>query len=286
MLLTYKRQRLLSNRDTLIMKTHFFLWICLLLSLSACIENKRSALKDEIAEDKQAKEWLQGIWINAEDESIAFKAQGDSIIYPDTMSMSVTFKIIEDTLLLQGNELVKYPIVKQTQHLFWFKNSNGDVVKLVRSEDPNDSYAFNEKKTVTLNQNKLIKKDTVVVYNNERYHAYVQINPTTYKVVKTGYNDEGVEVGTVYYDNIINLTLYHGASRLYGRDFRKSDFKRILPNEFLIQGILTDIHPIGMKSDGFHFGAVVVIPDSPSSYHINLVISNTGKERMFVDEQS
>ncbi len=58
---------------------------------------------------------------------------------------------------------------------------------------------------LALNQNTLIKRDTVVVRGDEKYHLYVQVNPTSYKVYKSSYNDDGVEVDNVYYDNIVNL---------------------------------------------------------------------------------
>ena len=56
----------------------------------------------------------------------------------------------------------------------------------------------------------MLKRDCVVFFNDEKYHCYIQINPTTYKVVKPSVNDDGVEVDNVYYDNIVNLTVFNG----------------------------------------------------------------------------
>lgn len=114
------------------MKKQFFLLICLLTALTISIGGCRERAKQVSApqEDLAAKKMLQGIWVNEDEESVAFEAQGDSIFYPDTTSQPVRFQIVEDTLVLHGAEDIKYPIIKQTPHLFIFKNQNGDEVKL------------------------------------------------------------------------------------------------------------------------------------------------------------
>lgn len=58
------------------------------------------------------------------------------------------------------------------------------------------------------------------------------MNPTTYKVYKSSYNDDGVQVDNVYYDNIVNIHVYHGANRVFSRDFHKKDFLKVVPAEF------------------------------------------------------
>lgn len=105
------------------MKKQFFLLICLLTALTISIGGCRERAKQVSApqEDLAAKKMLQGIWVNEDEESVAFEAQGDSIFYPDTTSQPVRFQIVEDTLVLHGAEDIKYPIIKQTPHLFIFK---------------------------------------------------------------------------------------------------------------------------------------------------------------------
>jgi hypothetical protein len=61
----------------------------------------------------------------------------------------------------------------------------------------------------------LQKTDSVVFYGGERYHWYIAINPTRYRVMKTTYTDDGMGVENVYYDNIIHVSLYKGAQKLY-----------------------------------------------------------------------
>lgn len=192
-------------------------------------------------EDLRAKQMLQGIWLNDAEGDVSFMAKGDTIFYPDSTSQPVRFAIYGDTLVLSAAGESKYPIVKQAPHLFVFKNQNGDVVKLVKSEDPDDRYAFEERRPVALNQNRLIKRDTVVTLGGEKYHSYTQVNPTTYKVVKSSYNDDGVAVDNVYHDNIVHVSVFNGARKVYSGDFRKQAFVRLVPADYLSQSVLSDI---------------------------------------------
>ncbi len=251
----------------------------LVIVLAAC--NGRGRKPAELQEeDRVAKQLLQGIWINADDESVAFKVSGDTIFYPDTTSRAVYFQIVKDTLTMHGVGIVKYPIVKQAPHLFVFKNQNGETVTLTLSEDPNDRFQFENSPARALNQNRLLRRDTVVTWAENRYHCYVQVNPTTYKVVKSTFNDEGVEVENIYYDNIIHLAVFNGSRRLFSRDFRKADFRTILPAAFLSQAILSDMLFRHIDRDGVHYQVFIGIPDSPSYYIVSITISTAGRMTM------
>lgn len=236
--------------------------------------SKRS--HQERQENLNAKKMLQGIWVNDDEQDVAFMAKGDTIYYPDTTSQPAYFRIIDDTLELGGTG-VRYAIVKQAPHLFIFRNQAGDQVRLVRSSDPDDASYFIHRRPVALNQGKLIKRDTVTVYNDERYHSYIQVNPTTYKVIKTAYNDDGVAVDNVYYDNIIHLGVYHGASSLYSHDFYKSDFQGYVPANVLSQSVLSDMVLTSADADGIHFEASILIPDSPTGYQLTVSVGYDGK---------
>ncbi|MCO6025354.1 DUF4738 domain-containing protein [Prevotella cerevisiae] len=262
-------------------KTVYYIILACALVLTGC--RHRNANEALPQEDLQAKKMLQGIWVDEDDEEdVAFRAKGDTIYYPDSTSQPAYFKIIKDTFYLEGSETVKYPIVRQSPHVFQFKNQNGDLVKLIKSEDPSDIDNFRQKRVVALNQNKLVKRDTVLMYQTKRYHSYVQVNPTTYKVIKPTYNDDGVEVDNVYYDNIVNVSLYQGASKVFSRDFHKQDFKHQVPAPFLKQGILSDIVFRSIDSDGVTYTAVIASPDSESSYEVDIVISFSGQMRLMV----
>lgn len=229
-------------------------------------------------ENLEAKRMLQGIWVDADNpEDIAFWAKGDTIYYPDTTSLPVRFQIIADTFVLRGANEAKYPIVRQTAHLFVFKNQNGDEVRLALSEDPSDSAAFVHSQNVAVNQGKLLKRDTVVMFDNQRYHLYVQVNPTSYKVIKPTYNDDGVEVDNVYYDNIVNLNVIKGSQKLFGQDFRKQRFAGLVPDNILSQCVLSDITFKSIDKSGLLFVATLAVPDSNISYLVSVRVSFDGK---------
>lgn len=248
-------------------------------ALYSCSVRQRPSFMTQ-QEDLKAKKMLQGIWVDADEEDVAFRAKGDTIYYPDSTSQPVYFKIIEDTLYLKGQNTVKYPIVKQAPHLFEFKNQAGDVIKLVRSDDPDDKYNFSRVSPITLNQNLLIKRDSVVTYKGKRYHSYIQVNPTTYKVIKTSYNDDGVEVDNVYHDNIIHLSLFQGARQLYSHNIYKRDFRTKIPTAFLKASVLSDLVFQKVDEQGFHYYASLCIPDSPSSYLVEIQILFDGRLKM------
>lgn len=225
---------------------------------------------------------LQGIWIDAECDEPSFKVEGDTIFYPDTTSMPVHFAIIGDSLVLNGVNTAKYKIVNQSNNVFEFRNNNGENVKLTKSDDNSAySYLFERKGTVlNLNQNKTIKRDTIVTVGEKRFHCYTQINPSTYKVYRTAYNDDGVEVDNVYYDNSVHISIFDGANKLYSHDFHKNDFAKYVPKDFLPQSILSDI--VLEKSDtaGIEYQVQLCIPDSPANFIIKVIVSYQGSTRI------
>ncbi|WP_278989730.1 DUF4738 domain-containing protein [Segatella bryantii] len=262
------------------MKRKLILLFCLVLGLYSC---RKNPVKNEVQEDTNAKKMLQGVWISEDDEEIAFRVKGDTIYYPDSTSRPCYFVIRRDTLIMHGTHDVKYYIVKQAPHIFQFKNQTGDLVKLVKSTDPNDVKAFNVDQPVAINQfnqGQLIKRDTVVHIHGQQYHSYVQVNPTSYKVYKSYVNDDGVEVDNIYYDNIIHISLFHGASCVFSRDFHKMDFRGRVREDVLSQSILSDILFMEISSDGAHYTAQLCIPDSPSVYEVQLIIGFDGKLTM------
>lgn len=251
---------------------------CLFAGLTGCNlkSDKQQAATPE--EDVAAKKMLQGIWLNDDDaDDVAFRVEGDTIYYPDSTSQPVYFYIADDTLVMKGANIAKYPIIKQAAHIFQFKVQNGDIIKLVKTNDQSYMQQFLHGHPVALNQNIVIKRDTVINDGNEKYHLYVQVNPTTYKVYKSSYNDDGVEVDNVYYDNIVNLNIFHGTHKIFGRDFRKEDFAKAVPSEFLKQAILSDIIFHKVDTVGIHYQVVLAMPDSSMSYQVEIIISLSGK---------
>lgn len=244
------------------------------LALLGCKDKANSAV--EPLEDAQAKKMLQGIWLNEDADDVAFRVKGDTIYYPDSASSPMYFYIYSDTLVMKGANEMKYPIVKQAAHLFEFKNQGGDIIKLVKTSDETYMKVFQQQKSVSLNQNTLIKRDTIVCHGEERYHLYVQVNPTSFKVYKSNFNDDGVQVENVYYDNIVNVNVFRGATKVFSRDFHKKDFVGKMPESFLSQAILSDLVYDKVDDEGIHYLAILAQPDSYLSYQVKVVVSFGG----------
>lgn len=240
---------------------------------------RQGSEQSQPSEDRAAKKMLQGIWLNDGDGEVALRAKGDTIYYADSTSLPVYFQIIRDTLVLHGASDVKYGIVKQAPHLFVFTNQNGEQVRLVKSDNPDDLAIFEEtesRRPAALNQNTLIKHDTVVSVDGDKYHCYVQVNPTTYKVIKPTFNDDGVEVDNAYYDNIVHLSVYKGAERLFSKDFHKKDFSHVVPSQILGTSILSDLLFYKTDSEGIHYTASIAVPDDPTSFQVDVCVTPKG----------
>ena len=249
------------------------------LFTASCGKNKRlgeGTYGDK--EDKAAKEMLQGIWNDDDTDEPLYWIKGDSIFYADTTNVPAYFKVVGDTLVMRGNEEVHYKIDKRTENIFWFHSLSDDIIKLHRSEDPSDSLAFQHSaKPKIITYTNVVKRDSVVTWGNARYHCYVAVNPTTKKVTLTTYNDDGVAVDNVYYDNIINICVYNGANRLYSKDFSKEDFRGMIADRFLKQAILTNMEIDGCDAGGCRFNATVCNPDGASCYMIRIKVSFKGE---------
>jgi hypothetical protein len=192
--------------------------------------------------------------------------------------MPAYFKIVNDSFVI---EHTTYPIEKQAPHLFWFYNHTGDLVKLVKSDNPNDALAFRHEAPRALTMvSELQKTDSVVMYAGDRYHWYVAINPTRYRVTKTSYTDDGMEVENVYYDNIIHISLFKGAQKLFSRDIKKQLYAPYVPAEFLEQAILGNMQYSSIDQQGVHFNATLCIPDGAACYMISTDISFGGQLSM------
>ena len=272
----------LFNIVDIVCKFNIAIFLVVVFLAAACRQEKGTVAESKV-EDKAAKAMLQGIWIDADSENIVFKVEGDTIYYPDNGAQPARFAIFGDTLVI-GDSGAGYPISKQTDNLFWFTNAAGELVRLVKSSDPTARLAFGSEKPKVLALTEVLKKDTVVMYVGERYHCYIAINPTKYKVIRKSFNDDGVEISNIYYDNIIHLSVYHGAEQLYSRDFRKSLFTDFVPARFLSQAVLSDMDYESADVDGLHFNVTLCIPDVASCYLLDVNISLDGKMSLEVKE--
>lgn len=247
---------------------------CVLLAFVACKQQDTGGLGNEDAEDLEAKAMLQGIWIDSETEEVSFKAKGDTIFFPDSTSQPSFFRIISDSFCLGDNH---YAIIKQTEHLFWFQNQAGEEVRLEKSDNDEDSLAFGGGHAEILSLSEVLKMDSVVAYGGERYHWYIAVNPTKYKVVNTTYNSDGVSVENIYYDNIIHVSLFRGSTRLFSQDIKKHMYADKVPPAFLEQAVLGNMKYDHIDSRGVHFNANICVPDGASCYLVETLISFDGQ---------
>ena len=256
--------------------------LIVVLSLAACHQKSggysAEPVRQHRRESLEAKRLLQGIWVDNVSEEVSFRAKGDTIYYPDATSQPSHFRIVGDTLELGVQH---YPIVKQGEYIFWFENQAGDIVKLRKSENPDDSLAFVvHQMPEILSLTEVMKLDSVVMYNGERYHWYIAMNPTKYRVRKTSYNGDGVAVDNFYYDNIIHISLFQGKLQLYSRDFNKQAYVADVPQEFLDQAVLGNMQFDHVDQLGFHFNATICIPDGASCYLVETLVGFKGELTM------
>lgn len=247
-----------------------------LLLLAACKQQQGTVAttQEEERENAEAKALLQGIWMESESEDAVFRVEGDTIYYPDPTDQPAYFRIVGDSLVLNNH---RYAIIRQNEHLFWFENQSGEVMKLTKSDTPDDTLAFANHQPEMLTITEVMKRDSVVLYGGERYHWYIAFNPTRYRVIKTIYNNEGVAVENVYYDNIIHISLYQGAKCLFSRDIKKQLFANDVPQQFLEQAILGNMQYSHTDKRGIYFDATLCIPDEASCYMVETLVGFDGK---------
>jgi hypothetical protein len=230
---------------------------------------------DQLPESQEAKQLLQGIWSDEETENLVFQMRGDSVYYPDSTSMPAYFRVYDDTLYIGSS--ARYHIEKHTEHLLWFKGGDGELVKLVKDDGEEEQETFERNKAQILSLTDVLKKDTVVSYNGDRYHLYVAINPTKYKVVRHTLNEDGLDVENVYYDNIIHLSIFQGAHQLFSRDFRKQQYQQCVPAQFFDQAVLNNMEYSNADEKGLHFNVSLCTPGDASCYLIEHVVSLDGQ---------
>lgn len=253
----------------------------LIVLFIACNGKSKGTESSENNEDLLAKDMLQGIWLDDDTEAPLMHVMGDTIYYTDSQSAPVYFKIWKDTFYTygaNGDDITRYQIDAQTGHSFGFHSLSDNIVRLHKSEDVNDSLAFGDKVVEIIpTYTERTRKDSVVFYNGTRYRAYVYINPSKMKVVKTTYSEDGISMDNIYYDNVMHICVYEGRKSLYAKDVNKQMFSEVIPEDFLQQAILSDMNFIGVNRSGYHYQGLVCIPESSVCRVINLDVSFDGK---------
>ena len=260
----------------------FIMGISVIATLASCGNTPEK--NNTLSEDLEAKKTIQGIWVDELEGDCVFRAKGDTIYYTDSLSEPVRFHICADTLYLESSHPTKYHLNKLSDHVLRFVNNDGDEISLVKSDDKSLVSLFEKiKKSIShINQGELIKRDSVLSVGDKRLHAYIQVNPTTYKVYHSSVNDDGVTVDHAYFDNIIHIALYDGARKVINRDYRKKDFLAHVPKEYIDKCILSDIIIEKATPEEVTFVAILSTPDTYTSYHINIVVNIDGTVKMSV----
>ncbi|MCD8496202.1 MAG: DUF4738 domain-containing protein [Bacteroides graminisolvens] len=254
-----------------------FIFVLLLFSCKGGGTKDSSAMQ----EDTLAKSQLQGIWVDDDSEMPLMKIKGDTIYYSDPQNSPVYFKVQNDTLHTYGNEVTHYHIDKLGQYVFWFHSLSDAVIKLHRSEDADDSLAFSAGGVEVIpTYRERVERDSVVNYDGKRYRAYVYINPSKVKVVKTSYNEDGMSIDNIYYDNVMHICVYEGRKSLYASDITKQMLSPYVSADFLSKSLFSDMQFIGVGPSGFHYQASVCIPESFVCNIVDLYVSFKGKLTM------
>lgn len=231
----------------------------------------------EAKEDFTAKTMLQGIWIEEETGLPLLRIENDSIFYADPQNAPATFSVIHDSIHVRYAEReVTYKIERQSDYDFWFRTGNDDegLVKLYKSEEADDILYFREKEVEVISSTpEVLQKDSVIYYNSIRYRGYVNINPSTMKVTKTSYADNGLAVEQIYYDNVIHICVYTGKKYLFGQNVDKWLFASLFADEELKQMILSDMNFVGVDDGGFHFQAILSIPETQAFHLVNICVN-------------
>lgn len=252
---------------------HHILLFTLLCLVAASCGSKPRAAKDG-PENTDAKRLLQGLWIEEGSETAMFQMRGDTVYYADSTSAPAYFKVVGDTLYIgEGNS---FYVEKQTEHVLWFRTFDGETLHLVKGNTADAAKVIPSKQQI-LDLKEVLKRDTIVFYGGRKYHIYIAINPTRYKVVRQTVNDDGIAVDDVYYDNIINLNIFKDGQKLFSRDFRKQNYASKVPAAILEQSILNSMEFGKVDANGFHLNVSVCIPDEASCYMIDQIVSFDGK---------
>ena len=252
---------------------HIILLFFVGILIAGCSQKQKP--QPERQESREAKRLLQGIWMDEDSETAVFQMKGDTVYYADSTSMPAYFKVINDTLYIGSTGV--YHIEKQTEHVLWFKSQSGETTKYVKSDDKDLDKLFEHSTPQILTLTEVLKRDTIVFYNGERYHVYIAINPTKYKVSHHTLNSDGLDVENVYYDNIINLSIYHGATQVFSHDFRKLLYEKKVPQQVLSQAILNNMEFDKADAQGLHFRASVCVPDDALCYMVGHTVSYKGQ---------
>ena len=177
---------------------------------------------------------------------------------------------------MQGQNLNGYKILKQTNAFFSFNNQNGDEVNLFRSSNKDLMASFGYH-VYAMNLFDKSGSDTIVSTDMGFYDCQIRTCTTSERVIKSTYNDNGIEVDNAYLDNVSTLTLRSRDSVVYKHDFLKQEFSNYIPRDFIAHCILRNLEFDRADRKALFFNATIGIPDASSGYVVEVRITPDGK---------
>ena len=103
-------------------------------------------------------------------------------------------------------------------------------------------------------------QDTVIRTDLGYFQSKVHVQTTSDKVVKSTYNDNGVEVDNIYLDNVASLRLYNHGTPVFAHDFRKQEFQSLIPKSFLSRSILRKMYFTHADAKALYYYVIIGIP--------------------------
>ncbi|MFC2328983.1 DUF4738 domain-containing protein [Prevotella nigrescens] len=259
------------------MKQNSFCLIFLCLLLAGCFGNSKQ--DEPVVEDTKAKELFQGLWVSDDNGEPVLLAKGDSVFYPDSGSIPVRFWIYKDSFYLKGQSRNLYKIEKQSENSFTFINDNGEEVRLVKSRDKDLRASFGYH-VYAMNTFLHAETDTVVRTDLGYFNIKISVATTSDKIIKSTYNENGIEVDNAYLDNAASLVISNQKKTVYSHEFRKQEFASLIDKAFLEKSILRRFEFNHANAKALYFDAVIGIPDASTSYVIAVKITADGKLAM------
>ena len=84
-------------------------------------------------------------------------------------------------------------------------------------------------------------QDTIVRTDLGYFQSKVHVETTSDQVIKSTYNDDGVEVDNMYLDNVALVNLLNHDKLVFSHNFRKQEFQSLISKDFLEKSILRSL---------------------------------------------
>ena len=112
------------------------------------------------------------------------------------------------------------------------------------------------------------------------FESKITVKTTSDRVIKSTYNENGIEVDNAYLDNVASLSISNQGKLVYMHDFRKQEFASLIDKKFLEKSILRKFEFNHTDEKALYFDAIIGIPDASTSYVIAIRITTDGNLSM------